>query len=100
MLINQKEISNDLLNEIFERDAEKMRIGLNYNYYKLIDAIIKTRKDFDIKSLLEKTDQELEQEKIKIELPSLDRSLKENLKFKMGKNTIPKDFKNLIKIDL
>ena len=98
MKINGQEISERFLNEIFNKESEKVRIALNYNYFKLLDAVIKCRKDFNIGEVLKKSDDELRTEQAKIELPSLDRLNKNNLKFIERKREIPKDFKNKIKI--
>jgi hypothetical protein len=98
--INGQDIKEKILLSIFEKESEKMRIKLNYNYFKLLESIYKGRKDFNIENILKKTDSEILEEMGKLELPSLDRANKNNLKFTDRKKEIPKDFKNKIEIEI
>ena len=100
MFINNKKIPQKILANVFEKQANKIRIKLNYNYYKLVEAIIKTKDDFNIVELNNKSIEELEKIKKTIEIPKLDRLFKDNLKFTNNKSTIPKSFKSKIKIRL
>lgn len=100
MLVNGKKLTETQLLEIFERESEKIRISLSYNYFKLLDAIRKTQKDFDLKKIIKMTEEEILSEMGRIELPSLDRLNKDNLNFNDRKKEIPKTFKNKIKVEL
>lgn len=98
--INGQEIKEQILLSIFNKESEKERIKLNYNYFKLLESIYKGRKDFNLKKIIEKTDAELLAEMGKIELPRLDRADKNNLKFTERRKEIPKEFTNQIKIEI
>lgn len=98
--INGVNVKKSELEKIFSKQIEKEKTKLNYNLFNFITYYLKVKNSFNVLDLINKSEKELKAIKNKIELPSLDRSLKDNLKFTNDGLGISKDFLNRIKIGL
>jgi hypothetical protein len=98
MRINNHEIPKKILEDLLEVEKAKVKTKLSYNLAKLLDSIIKCRKDFNIEGLLKKSSEELDEIKQGLEQPTLDRALLNNLSFTGEKKALPIEFIKALRV--